>query len=693
MDEEKFRETYRAEAFEMLNDLEEALLELEIQPGVPKLINRIFRTLHTIKGSGKMFGFDDIAGFVHALESVYEEIRYGRLTADQKLISLTLSSCDIIRGMLDGKTEDSEKRTMITDQLQSILGEKSEEIEQLPESTGKNRIKEHPITIFRISFVPMQEIFRAGNNLIPLLNELRDMGQCTVVCHHDGIPAINEFDPESCYLRWDIILTTHQNKNDIRDVFIFVESECKLDITIITDADNIQASKSHKLLGEILVDKKEITSEELKESLRKKPLFGQILIKEKLVDESKVEAAVAEQQHTRNLHYDQSTALRTNSLRVPAQKLDALVDLVGELVIAQARLSQHASTSEDAVAANIAEEVERLTIALRDNTISMRMLPIDTIFGKFKRMIRDLSVELNKKIELVVEGGETELDKTVLDQLDDPLVHILRNSIDHGIESPEERTAKGKASVATIGVAAAHDGGNVMIRITDDGAGLDAGSIRSRAIEQGIISPDTELTDDETFNLILEPGFSTAVQVTDVSGRGVGMDVVRRRVAVLHGTLGIQSEPGSGTAITIKLPLTLAIIDGLLTETGGEMYVIPQTAVIKCFEQTHEDIQKAHGNDVIEVSGRMLPYICLRTRFSIKGDVPPSRRIIMCEANDGKIGIAVDRIIGSYQTVIKPLGNIYNNIECFAGATILGDGTVALIIDPIKLRQKEISGN
>lgn len=684
MNEEKYRETYRTEAFELLDDLEEALLELETQTGDPDLVNRIFRALHTIKGSGQMFGFDDIATFVHDLETFYDKVRSGLMQTNGEIVNLSLSSCDIIRGMLNGQIGNNGECAMITDRFQAILGKEPDESEQEFESRAENHFEENVSAIYRIVFAPSPGIFRTGNDPMRLLDELREMGECTVVCRNDRIPKLEELEPDSCYFQWDMILTTRRSKNDIRDVFIFVD-DCELDITVITDAPDETDSEPHRLLGEILIESEDATDGELREALQGKPLSGRISAGENLVGESGVEAAVAEHRHVRNMRDEQSAASRTNSLRVSAEKLDVLIDLVGELVIAQARLSQHASTAEDVVAINIAEEVERLTTALRDNTLSLRMIPIGPTFCKFKRLVRDLSVELGKEVELVSEGGETELDKTVIDQLNDPLVHIIRNSIDHGIESPEERSALGKASMGRVKLAAEHVGAHVMIRITDDGAGLRLGRIRSRALEKGIIAPETELTDDETFQLVFEPGFSTASQVTAVSGRGVGMDVVKRGVEALRGDIDIQSEPGLGTTVTIKLPLTLAIIDGLLVETGGEMHVIPRTAVVECFEQTREDMQRAHGNNVIEVSEKMLPYICLRDRFNIQGDSPPLRQIIMCEANAGIIGIAVDRIVGKYQTVIKPLGDVYSHIQCFSGATILGDGTPALILDPAKL--------
>ncbi|MDA8163992.1 MAG: chemotaxis protein CheA [Desulfobacteraceae bacterium] len=501
---------------------------------------------------------------------------------------------------------------------------------------------------------------------------------------HPGRPPLAGLDPEACHFSWEIILTTNRDENAIRDVFIFVEEGSSLEVSRLADT-TMEEGERGRMLGEILVQKGDLTPERLSEVLSRKPLLGEMLVREKAVEQSKIEAALAEQRHLRKIGQAQQEAAA--SVRVPAEKLDTLVDLVGELVIVQARLSQHAA-GLDPTAVSIAEEVERLTAELRDNTMSLRMVQIGTMFGRFKRLVRDLSKELGKEIELSVAGGETELDKTVIEKLNDPLIHLIRNSIDHGIEPPEERKAAGKGPTGTIRLVAVHAGANVVITIADDGAGLDVGKIKAKAAEKGLLPAQAEMTDQEAFKLIFEPGFSTADRVSDISGRGVGMDVVRRGVESLRGAIEVASRPGEGTSIAITLPLTMAIIDGMLVETGGEKYVIPQAAIVECFALTQEEIAQAHGKQVIEVRGHMLPYICLRERFGIGGEVPPSRRVVLCEEGGRNIGLAVDRVLGNYQTVIKPLGEVYRQVECVSGATILGDGTVALILDPSKMYEE-----
>jgi two-component system chemotaxis sensor kinase CheA len=347
----------------------------------------------------------------------------------------------------------------------------------------------------------------------------------------------------------------------------------------------------------------------------------------------------------------------------------------------QARLSQSAASLNDPELFAVAEQVEQLTGDLRDNTMIIRMLPIGTTFSKFKRVVRDLAAELGKEVVLTTEGGETELDKTVIEKLNDPLVHIIRNSIDHGIEPPQAREALGKPREGTVHLSAVHSGANVLVRISDNGAGLDPEAIRKKAVEKGLIASDAELTEKEIFSQLFVAGFSTSERVTDVSGRGVGMDVVKRSIDTLRGTVDISSKKGQGTTITLSLPLTLAIIDGLLVKIEEGDFVLPLSAVEECIELTHDDVAKAHGRHMIHVREQIVPYIPLRSLFHVTGEVPPIQQIVITETNGSRIGFVVDRVIGEHQTVIKSLGRIYRDVEGISGATILGDGTVALILD------------
>ena len=375
----------------------------------------------------------------------------------------------------------------------------------------------------------------------------------------------------------------------------------------------------------------------------------------------------------------------SNSLRVAADKLDTLVDLVGELVIVQAQISQIVSDRNDPMLTALAEQLERLSADLRDSTLGIRMLPIGSAFSKFRRLVRDLSSELGKDIELVTRGEETELDKTVLERLGDPLVHLLRNSIDHGIDMPEERKAAGKRPQGLILLEAEHSGSEVLIRITDDGKGMDPAVIRKKAVEKGLITPEAELSDKEALKLIFLPGFSTAAKVTSISGRGVGMDVVHRAIDSLRGAIEISSELGHGTTITIRLPLTLAIIEGLQVQVGDGFYVIPLTLVEECVELHQKDVDPAGRKRMINLRGELVPYISLRSWFDIDGAAPEIEQIVITGVEGRRMGIAVDNVIGEHQTVIKSLGRVYRDVEGISGATIKGDGSLALILDVPRL--------
>jgi two-component system chemotaxis sensor kinase CheA len=419
--------------------------------------------------------------------------------------------------------------------------------------------------------------------------------------------------------------------------------------------------------------------------LQRQKRFGELLVEQGIVSPEKVQSALIEQQHVKSVRKERSDAPQqleaAASIRVPSERLDKLINLVGELVTVQAHLSQVTLDMEDETLAAIAEEVERLTKELRDTALNIRMLPIGSTFSKFKRLVRDLSQELGKEIEMETFGAETELDKTVIEKLNDPLVHIIRNSIDHGIEMPEARRVAGKPSHGTVYLGAEHSGDSVLVTIRDDGGGLDRDAIRAKAIENGLISATAELPDKEIFAQIFAPGFSTAASVTSVSGRGVGMDVVKRGIEGLRGSISVDSVRGSGTTITLRIPLTLAIIDSLLVSVGTDHFVLPLAAVEECVELTAEDIRNAHGNNLAKVRGSLTSYISLRDQFDIPGERPEIEQIVIAVVNGVRIGFVVDCVVGQHQTVIKPLGRMYQDVKGISGATVLGDGSVALILD------------
>ena len=721
------KQIFKEEAYDLLGELEVALLDLEDAPNDMDVVNQIFRALHTIKGSGSMFGFEDIAEFTHEVESVFDMVRNGDLGVSQTLCSLALKSRDYIKLMLDNDDAegdvDPEARKEILDGLKAIEsgsdaeGKVSEEPAQdVAEDTGES--EEEPLDLpapiepvekdsepapsaalhnYQIILTAKPGAGVDESNLESLFEELVKLGEFKVESRPGDISAD--------VVTWELSLGTDIAEDNVRDVFFFVDADLSVDISepgvaaqskqdetpvavSAPVAPTVLRAKSEDMdappprLGELLVESGEVTEEDIKKALKKQKPIGQILAEDGKIAPEKVEQAMRKQSEHKENQQNKKRQEAMSSIRVAADKLDLLVDLVGELVIVQAQITQVVGEKVDPVMTALAEELERLSDELRDSTLGIRMLPIGASFSRFKRLIRDLSGELGKEIGLSTSGEDTELDKTVIERLGDPLVHLLRNSLDHGVEPPEERKANGKPAQGMILLSAEHSGGEVLIRITDDGRGMDPEIIRDKAIERGLINKDSERTQKELFKLIFEPGFSTAKEVTSVSGRGVGMDVVKRAIDSLRGTIDIDSKLGKGTTITIRLPLTLAIIDGLQVQVEDEFYVIPLSLVEECVELTNNEVDEDDsGQRILHLRGEIVPYIHIRDWFDIEGESPPIEQIVITGVEGSRVGIVVDTVIGEHQTVIKSLSRVYKDVEGISGATIKGDGSIALILD------------
>ncbi|MEZ4528496.1 MAG: chemotaxis protein CheA [Desulfobacterales bacterium] len=676
---EDHKTVYKEETCELLAELETSLLELEDTPERMELIDQVFRSMHTIKGSGAMFGFENIATFTHEIETVYDLVRDGKIPVSKKLIDLTLAACDLIKAMVGGESANESEEIKIVRFFQELIPV-SETVSKAdaPDifiGTGEDEF------LYRIRFRPDADIFHTGTNPLLLLEDIRTLGTCEIVLHQSRVPPLRELDPESCYLYWDILLNTAAGINAIRDMFIFVEDKCHLDIEPIEISDSSNPGFRDKKIGEILVERGDISPKDVAEVLSGQRRMGEMLVEKNLIDPETLASALTEQRHIREADQRRQNMVSASSIRVSAEKLDTLMNLMGELVTVQARLSRKASLAEDSELNAVAEEVDRLCAELRDNTMDMRMLPVGSTFRKFRRLIHDLSTELGKEVNVTTGGEETELDKTVLEQISDPLIHIIRNSLDHGIELPAVRAAKGKPRQGTICLEAEHSGSDVHIRISDDGAGIDPDSVLAKAVEKGLVPPESAFSEKEIFSFLFMPGFSTARQVTGVSGRGVGMDVVKRRIESLRGSVDIRSEKDRGTTVTLRLPLTLAIAEGLLVQVGEGEYVLPLLSVEECMELSRGDAEKARRQNLIPFRGEIISYISLREYFGAGGKSPDMERVVVMENRGCRVGIGVDRIVGQHQTVIKSLGKFYRNIKSMSGATILGDGSVALILD------------
>ena len=669
-------EMFRQEALELLNDVQECLLLIEKDPADKESINRLFRAMHSIKGAGGMFGFDRITEFTHHIETALDLVREDKLVITKELIDLVLASHDCIRDMLDDEQSVEESRlNQVIHLLQDLSGitPKDQAKKTTKHESEKNKV-------FRIRFKPDPQIFYTGTNPRTLLDELRILGECRIVCNTSEVPDLSTMDPELCYCFWDIILYTQATQNQVEDVFIFVSSESQIRIDLVDEGD--VETENYKKIGEILVDRGDLPKEKLEETLKENVAIGERMLKKAIIDPHTLESALAEQEMVRAIRNKRQQETAMSTIRVQADKLDRLVDLVGELVTAQARITRIAEhTPENIELSDVAEELESLTTRLRDETMGIRMVPIGSIVSSFRRVVRDLAKDLGKNIEFECTGEETELDKGVIERLKDPLVHIIRNSVDHGIESPEDRLESGKPEQGLIHLEATHAGAHVIIRITDNGRGINTTAIRRKAIEKGIITPDQILSEQELFQLIFAPGFSTAQTVSEVSGRGVGMDVVRQNIEALRGSIQVKSESGLGTTITLKLPLTLAIIDGLMVNLDQDSFIIPLSLVEECVDLDHAQTDKIKGRNILNLRGAAVPFIRLRERLHRSTPPPAREQIVITNSEGNRIGVVVDAVVGSHQTVLKNLGPAMRQARDVSGATILGDGSVALILD------------
>ncbi len=690
------RAVFLIEATEILEQLEESLLELEESPDNNDLVGSVFRALHTIKGSGAMFGFDRVSSFTHEVETVFDEVRSGHMQVSRELIDLTLASRDIIRGMLDAdqgddgvSDEEAQKVVAGLQKLSSATPSQQELPAAEQAASQKGTDGENVFTTWRIRFKPPEDVFASGTNPVFLLEDLAELGDCDIVSTTDDIPRLADLDPERFYFGWDILLTTDKGHDAIEDVFIFIGEDSGLNIEEVERHDLSDGEDTEKKLlrlGDILVMRGELDREQLDGAVEDQKRLGEILVEKGLISAAKLDAALREQEHlkkaqTKAKDRSKQKPVVDSSIRVPSTKLDELVNLVGELVTVQARLTQMANDGEDGQLKFLAEEVERLSAELRDNTMNIRMVPIGATFSKFKRLVRDLSTDLGREVVLTTVGEETELDKTVIEKLNDPMVHLIRNALDHGVEPPEKRMAAGKKREGSIHLEAEHSGAHVLIRVTDDGAGINKDKIRQRAIERGLLAEGAEISDDELFRFIFAPGFSTATVVSSVSGRGVGMDVVLTNIEALRGAVDVKSVEGKGTTVTLKIPLTLAIIEGLLTRVGDEHYVLPLSAVEECVELQPDKAGSSRGRNLAHIRGELIPYVHLRKHFNIQGKRAAIEQIVVTHIDGDRIGFVVDEVIGQHQTVIKNLGHMYRNVKELSGATILGDGTLALILD------------
>lgn len=664
-------EVFRQEASELFEVLEGALLDLGQRPDDRELVDSAFRALHTIKGSGAMFGFDKVASFTHEFETAFDRVRKGEIKPTQELISVALAAKDYIRALIEDPQStddiigeailDDLKRFVSSDQPAAPVAEIAEAPPLAP--VESKQVGWHLYLEFE------SHILRNGSNPLDLLEDLCKLGPCFVVPVTDGIPFLDEMEPEDCYLKWDVKLHAACDKDAIDDVFMFVSDEMKLTLSPLEHVEAPAPMPLFQLLDEEPVAEMPapLVEAAAAPAAKAEP-------KSETRPEPKIEPKAEAKRDDRGIA----------TVRVQAERLDELMDRVGELVIAQARLTQLAASGSDLSIKVIAEEIERLASSLRDTTMGARMVPIGSLFGRFRRLIHDLSRDLSKPVEFVTTGEDTELDKTMIECLADPLVHLIRNAIDHGIEDTATRSASGKTEQGRIELAAVHSGAQVLVTVKDNGGGLNTARIRAKAEEQGLIAAGAVLSDHEIHQFLFHPGFSTAQTISALSGRGVGMDVVKRTIENMRGSIDLSTKPGQGTTVTLRLPLTLAIIEGLLIRVGEGRYIIPLSAVEECIELTAED-ERSRGRNFLNVRGNLVPFLRLREIMSASGTPDRHQKTIIISTGETHVGLVADQIIGNHQTVIKSLSKLHSDVTIFSGATILGDGTAALILDVAQL--------
>lgn len=713
------QDTFINESMELLQEMEQALHQLELEPENKEAINSIFRAAHTIKGSAGLFGFDEIVNFTHKVENLLEQVRAGDILITSKLIELLLSSRDHTERLIEQLNLDDEAELVasqergrtILKELEAITGQDMPpEMETLiavdPPIEYQARIERdgEPCVEsdhWHISLRLHPDVLRDGLDPLSFLRYLNTLGTIQhVETMVDDLPPAQEMDPESCYLGFEVALTSEADKQTLMDVFEFLNGESSVVILpphsklqeYVEFIERMSESDDHTRIGELLVCCGALTELELASALShqrqqkmtaeahdNQPL-GEILVQQQSVHPQTVRTALGKQQKIQERKHQEN-----KSLRVDAERLDQLINLVGELVIAGAGTNLLAQRLQDEELMETAALTTRLVEEIRDLSLSLRMVPIGETFNRFNRVVRDVARELEKDIKLVIEGAETELDKSVVEKIGDPLTHLVRNAIDHGIESAEMRHAQGKPAQGTIKLDAYHDSGSIVIEVSDDGGGINPDKVFSKALANGLIGPEQKLSEQDIYRLILEPGFSTKEDVSNLSGRGVGMDVVKRNVEALRGSIEVDSQLGVGTAIRIRLPLTLSIIDGFMVGVGASTYVIPLDFVVECIEYTGTDQHFSQNGDYINLRGEVLPYLNLSDLFKEQEQTVHRNNIIVVQCGNQKAGLMVDALLGEYQTVIKPLSKVFTRLSGISGSTILGSGEVAMILDVVAL--------
>ncbi|WP_325891636.1 chemotaxis protein CheA [Grimontia sp. NTOU-MAR1] len=666
LDMDQLRRIFYEECRENLEVLERELLALDPDAEVDlDIINTIFRAAHSIKGGGATFNLNEISQFTHVMETLLDEAREGKRRLDATTIDLLLKGGDCINSMLvayeTGTDFDHALRDALTDQLNELLNGGVISGDAVPTANADKLQPEQGSSAgdWIIHFKPHKEMFFSGNDPVRILREMFDLGaECVIECVQDTLPTLSEIEPEMCYLSWKITVDGVVTRDQLEEIFEWVEDECDLEIT---QAEGEQVE-------EVVLEDAPTKAEPAQENSVPSP------VSDKPKAPTKATASKAD---------------AVSSIRVEIDKVDNLINLVGELVITQSMLTELGQNFSESKLERLQAGLDQLlqnTKELQESVLNIRMLPISFAFNRFPRLIRDLSSQLGKSVELIIEGEQTELDKTVLERITDPLVHLVRNAVDHGLESPEVRLEKGKSETGRVNLYAYHQGGSIVIEVRDDGAGLNKERVWKKAIEKGLLHSETsidDLSDHQVYNLIFAPGFSTAEVVSDVSGRGVGMDVVKRNIEDLGGHIEVDSKADEGSVFRISLPLTLAILDGQLVKLADQVFVVPLISIIESIQIESDRVKVATGGvELYRLRDENIPILRLKEEFCL-GESGALDKQLLClvEAGGNRIGLLLDEMLGQQQVVIKSLESNYTRVNGISGATILGDGSVSLILD------------
>lgn len=683
IDLSQFKQTFIEESLEGLDTMESALLNLDVGAADSDTINTIFRAAHSIKGGSATFGFSDVAGFTHVMETLLDEMRSGSRDVTRESVDLLLSSVDVLRGMIAALRDEAEIDVATVAAMQAdlerLLSGKAGTASAATETTVLGvPASGHPAG-WSIRFKPHSDMYQSGNDPVLMFRELTALGDLEVEVDYSGLPDFHQLHPEQAYLAWNIKLYAPVGEKQVREIFEWVEDECDLELAPLGRLSHPVAEPSIQA---------DLTTTPPLVGLAEAPVVSAgapvMAVPAPVVS---VQAQVPAVANTAVRKQNAASGGEASSIRVGIEKVDALINMVGELVITQSMLSQLGDDFDIGKLEKLRNglaQLERNTRELQENVMRIRMLPISFAFNRFPRMVHDLTQKLGKKVELRMSGENTELDKTVMEKIGDPLVHLVRNSLDHGVETPDRRRAAGKPETGIVHLHAYHQGGNILIEITDDGAGLNRERIVAKAIERGLIPSGEGMDAAAVYDLVFQPGFSTADVVSDVSGRGVGMDVVRRNIRELGGTVDVSSTPGKGSTFTIRLPLTLAILDGQLVRVGNEIYIIPLISIVESLQAQAGSLNAVAGKaEVYRLRDEYISIIRLYKLFECSSDSTDLTKglLVVVEGDGRKVALFVDDLLGQQQVVIKSLESNYRRVEGVSGATILGDGTVALILD------------